>query len=62
MLNTRTAYRFRIYTAESVGAYTCVHATSQAAAYEVVKAQLAPWEMAAPLYGPSQTLQWFTAS
>jgi hypothetical protein len=61
MTNTPTTYRFRLYTADSVGAYTCVHATCQAVAFEVVKAQLAPWEKTAPLYGPSQTPQWFTA-
>ena len=55
-----TTFRFRLYTAESAGAYTCVPAACQADAFATVQRQLAPWEKAAPLHGPSQTPQWFT--
>jgi len=58
---TNTPFRFRLYTAESVGAYTNVHATCQAEALAELQRQLARWESAAPLHGPSQTPQWFTA-
>ena len=54
-----TAHRFRLYTAESVGAYTYVLATCQADALAELRRQLAPWEFAAPLHGPSRCLQWF---
>jgi hypothetical protein len=56
-----TAYRFRIFTADSVGAYTVAHAASQAEALADLRRCLAPWESAAPLHGPSQSLRWFTA-
>ena len=56
---TNTAYRFRLYTAESVGAYTCVHAATQADALAELQQQLARWESAAPLHGPSRSAQWF---
>ena len=55
-----TSYRFRIVTSDSVGAYTVVHAVSQADALADLKRQLAPWETALPLHGPSQSLYWFT--
>jgi hypothetical protein len=58
---TTASFRFRLYTSDSVGAYTCVHATCQAEALADLQRQLAPWEKAAPLHGPSQTPQWFTA-
>ena len=54
-----TAYRFRIYTAESVGAYTVVLAHSQGVALAELQVQLAPWEFAAPLHGPSRSIRWF---
>ena len=57
---TNTTYRFRLYTADSVGAYTCVHAATQADALAELQQQLARWEFAAPLHGPSQTPAWFT--
>ena len=54
-----TSFRFRLYTSESVGAYTVVRASSQAEALAALRKQLAPWEQAAPLQGPSRCLQWF---
>ena len=54
------SFRFRLFTADSVGAYTYVQAASQAVALANLQNQLAPWETAAPLHGPSQTPQWFT--
>lgn len=56
---TVPAFRFRIYTRESIGAYTVIRATSQAEALADLQRQLAPWEFAAPLHGPSRSLQWF---
>lgn len=56
---SQPAYRFRLYTNESIGAYTVVHAASQADALADLKRQLAPWEKVAPLYGPSRSVQWF---
>jgi hypothetical protein len=56
-----TSYRFRLYTSDSVGAYTTVRAACQADALADLRRQLAPWENAAPLHGPSQTPQWFSA-
>lgn len=50
-----TAFRFRLYTADSVGAHTTVYASSQAEALADLRKQLAPWESAAPLHGPNQT-------
>jgi hypothetical protein len=61
MATTSFRFRFRLYTAESVGAYVNVHATSQAEALADLQRQLARWEYAAPLHGPSQTPAWFTA-
>ena len=58
-METFTAYRFRILTSDSVGAYTLVRASSQAEALSALLQQLAPWETAAPLHGPSVCLQWF---
>lgn len=58
-MTSTTSYRFRLYTSDSIGAYTCVHAASQAEAIADLNEQLAPWEKAAPLHGPSQTPQWF---
>ena len=58
---TASTFRFRLYTAESVGAYTCVQAATQAEALADLQRQLARWEFAAPLHGPSQTPAWFTA-
>ena len=58
-METFTAYRFRILTNDSVGAYTLVRASSQAQALAALLQQLAPWETAAPLHGPSQCLRWF---
>ena len=55
-----TSYRFRIVTSGSAGAYTVAHAVSQADALADLKRQLAPWETALPLHGPSQSLHWFT--
>lgn len=53
------SFRFRLFTSDSVGAYTTVLANSQASALASLKKQLAPWESAAPLHGPSFSLQWF---
>ena len=50
-----TAYRFRLYTADSVGASTTVRADSQAEALADLRRQLAPWESAAPLHGPCRS-------
>jgi hypothetical protein len=56
-----TSYRFRIFTSDSVSAYTLVQAACQADALADLRRQLAPWENAAPLHGPNQSPQWFTA-
>jgi hypothetical protein len=56
---TTTAYRFRLFTAESTGAYTVAHAATQAEALADLRRQLAPWEQAAPLHGPSRSVRWF---
>lgn len=53
-------FRFRLYTAESVGAYICLPAASQAEAMAELTKQLCSWEKAVPLHGPSQCRQWFT--
>ena len=58
---TNTTFRFRLFTTESVGAYTCVHAATQADALAQLQQQLARWESAAPLHGPSRSAQWFDA-
>ena len=58
-METSTRYRFRILTRDSVGAYTLVDAASQSQALSALLQQLAPWESAAPLHGPSQCPQWF---
>ena len=54
-----TAYRFRIVTSNSVGAYTTAHAACQAAALAILQGQLARWETALPLHGPSVSIRWF---
>jgi hypothetical protein len=54
------AFRFRLVTSDSVGAYTVAHAASQAEALADLQRRLAPWETALPLHGPSQSLRWFT--
>ena len=54
-------FRFRLFTRDSVGAYTTVRADSQHAALADLSKQLAPWETAAPLHGPSQSPRWFNA-
>ena len=54
-----TAYRFRITTSDSVGAYTVVPATSQADALASLQGQLTRWETALPLHGPSVSPRWF---
>jgi len=56
---SQPAYRFRLYTSESVGAYTVVHAASQADALADLQRQLAYWEKVAPLHGPSRSVRWF---
>ena len=56
-----SAFRFRLVTSDSVGAYTVAHAASQAEALADLTRQLAPWETALPLHGPSQSLRWFSA-
>jgi len=58
MTNT-TGFRFRLYTTDSVGAYTYAHAASQAEALADLQKQLARWELVAPLHGPSRSPQWF---
>jgi len=58
---TNNTFRFRLFTTESIGAYTCVLAASQAEAAELLQIMLAPWESAAPLHGPSRSAQWFDA-
>lgn len=52
-------FRFRTFTRDSVGAYAVVRASSQAEALADLCRQLAPWESAAPLHGPSRCPQWF---
>lgn len=52
-------FRFRLLTSDFVGAYTTVKATSQAAALTALRKQLAPWETAVALHGPSRCPQWF---
>lgn len=52
---TTAPFRFRLYTAESIGAYTTVHAASQAEALADLLRQLPRWEHAAPLHGPSRS-------
>jgi hypothetical protein len=54
-----TAYRFRIATSDSVGAYTVVPAASQADALASLQGQLTRWETALPLHGPSVSPRWF---
>jgi hypothetical protein len=49
-----TAYRFRLFTVDSIGASTSVRAASQAKALADLTKQLAPWESAAPLHGPNR--------
>lgn len=56
---TLPTFRFRTYTSESVGAYAVIRAASQADALADLQRQLAPWESAAPLHGPSRCPQWF---
>ena len=56
---TSIAYRFRLYTTDSIGAYTVAHAATQAEALADLQRQLAPWEQIAPLHGPSRSAQWF---
>jgi hypothetical protein len=58
-MTSTTSYRFRLHTADSIGAYTVAYAASQAEALAELQAQLAPWEKAAPLHGPSKSPQWF---
>ena len=55
-----SAFRFRILTRDSVGAYTLVRAASQGEALADLQRQLAPWETAAPLHGPSVSPRWFS--
>jgi hypothetical protein len=54
-----SAFRFRIVTTDSVGAYTVSHAASQAVALATLQSQLCRWETALPLHGPSVSLRWF---
>jgi hypothetical protein len=54
-----TAYRFRIVTCDSVGAYTVSCAASQADALASLQGQLTRWETALPLHGPSVSPRWF---
>jgi hypothetical protein len=54
-----TAYRFRVVTSDSVGAYTTAHAASQADALATLHSQLCRWETALPLHGPSVSPRWF---
>jgi hypothetical protein len=54
-----TAYRFRIVTTDSVGAYTVSRAASQADALASLRGQLTRWETALPLHGPSVSPRWF---
>lgn len=54
-----TAYRFRIVTSGSVGAYTVALAASQADALASLQGQLCRWETALPLHGPSVSPRWF---
>jgi len=58
MTNT-TAYRFRQFTSESVGAYIVAYAATQAEALADLQRHLAPWEQVAPLHGPSRSPRWF---
>lgn len=53
------SFRFRTFTRESVGAYTVIRSTSQAEALADLLSQLAPWESAAPLHGPSLSTRSF---
>ena len=58
-MTSLTAYRFRIVTTDSVGAYTVSRAASQADALATLHSQLCRWETALPLHGPSVSLRWF---
>lgn len=58
-MTSTASYRFRLYTSDSIGAYTVMHAACQAEALADLQKQLAPWEKAAPLHGPSKSPQWF---
>jgi hypothetical protein len=51
---TNIAYRFRLFTADSIGAYTIVYASTQYEALADLRRQLAPWEQTVPLHGPNR--------
>ena len=59
MTTNLQSFRFRLFTSDSVGAYTTVQAASQAEALADLQKQLARWENAVPLHGPSQSPHWF---
>jgi len=59
LMSPLSAFRFRILTRDSVGAYTLVRTACQAEALADLQRQLAPWETAAPLHGPSGSPRWF---
>lgn len=52
-------FRFRTFTRDSIGAYAVIRASSQAEALADLLSQLAPWESAAPLHGPSRSTRSF---
>ena len=61
-----TSFRFRFFTLAdctniaSIGAYTTVQASSQAEAQATLRKQCpAPWQLIAPLHGPSCSAEWF---
>jgi hypothetical protein len=61
-----TSFRFRFFTLDdrtnivSIGGYTNVQANSQAEAQASLRRQwFAPWQLIAPLHGPSCNAQWF---
>lgn len=53
------AFRFRLYTRDSVDAYAVAYAASQEEALADLQRQLAPWQSAAPLHGPSRSVRRF---
>ena len=60
------SFRFRFFTFDdrtnmiSIGGYTTVKANSQAEALATLRSQWsAPWQLIAPLHGPSCNAEWF---
>jgi hypothetical protein len=49
------AYRFQLFTRDSIGAYTVALGCDQQDARAWVQRHLAPWESLLPLHGPNAT-------